>query len=142
MALYLLVFLIFIFLIYQNSSIQKENYVGNLRVANEIDHKRAVKYAIKKLCEKNYYIWREGRGEFDYECTHTKESCEKDSIYPTPKYGNPKYYEWRDTDGGKCILGNESFRTFCETGEISPKDDEKQKISKLRTKHKNIKSNL
>lgn len=133
MFLYLLIFLIIVFLIYQKIYISKENYVGNLRVANEIDHKRAVKYAVKKLCEKNGYVWKDGIGEFDYDCKHTKKSCENESVYPTPKNGNPKYYEWRDdSDGGKCILGNESFRTFCETGEISPKDDETQKISKLR----------
>lgn len=113
-----------------------EEYVGNLKVANEIDKQRAHKFALKTLCEKNGYKWSQGGDEFVYECKHTKDTCINESVYPTPKDGIHKYYEWRDKsdpefketlsgiisqqsttkwdDDGVCIMGNENFRKFCE----------------------------
>jgi hypothetical protein len=118
----------------------KEQYVGNLRVANEIDKKRAIKFAAKTLCEKKGYKWSQGGDEFIYDCKHTKDTCRNESVYPTPESGYPRYYEWRDQsdpefnetltgiisqnsttkrdDEGVCILGNETFRNFCEKEEL------------------------
>lgn len=75
-----------------------ETYVGNLRVANEIDEKRATKYALKKFCEMGGYKWVQGAEEFTYDCKHTKETCQRESVYPTPKTEDAiaRYYEWRD----------------------------------------------
>lgn len=111
----------------------KEGYTGNLRVATEMDRKRAMKYALRTLCEKGGYAWYESpEDQFIYDCKHTKETCNRDSIYPTKEGKSPKYYEWRDVqtaDGqvltnrvpktiqdqdGFCILGNEEFRKTCE----------------------------
>ena len=133
---------------YMNTKPIIETYVGNLRVANEIDDKRATKYAMRKFCEMGGYKCVQGPEEFTYDCQHTKATCEGESIYPTPKLSDavPQYYEWRDNTtkeykdyanqdkiyqisqtlsggtssepltnpDGICIIGNESFRSFCE----------------------------
>ena len=75
-----------------------EGYVGNLKVETELDRKRALKYALKKTCEKRGYRWIEGGDEFTYDCKHTKETCKRDSVYPTKKDEIPQYYEWRDVN--------------------------------------------
>lgn len=112
---------------------KKEGYTGNLRVATELDRKKAMKYALRTLCEKGGYAWYESpEDQFIYDCKHTKETCNKESVYPTKEGKSPKYYEWRDisspdgqiisnripptvqSQNGFCILGNESFRKTCE----------------------------
>jgi hypothetical protein len=74
----------------------RQNSKEHLRVVNEIDQKRAVKEALKTLCTVKGYSWYEMGDEFTYDCKHTKETCLRDSIYPTPEDGYPQYYEWRD----------------------------------------------
>lgn len=136
-----------------------EKYVGSLRVGTELDNKKAVKYALEMMCKKRGYTWVQGGDEFVYDCKHTKETCERESIYPTSEDPNtiPKYYEWRKNgeeefyetgeglveygtgrllsatmgdssaysrkedvlkNEGVCIIGNESFRKFCEEEEL------------------------
>lgn len=80
----------------------KENF-GNLRVANELDKKRALKYALKKTCELKGYMWVEQADEFTYDCKHTKETCNKESVYPTKAGDIPKYYEWREPDSKDAL---------------------------------------
>lgn len=105
----ILILLILTILIIQKKYSKKENYVGNLRVATEIDHKRALKQGLEMMCKNRGYTWVQGGDEFVYDCKHTKQTCEKESIYPTPDIPDviPKYYEWREK-------GNEEFY---ETGE-------------------------
>lgn len=76
----------------------QEHYVGNLKVATDLDKRRAVKYALEKMCKDNGYRWVEGGDEFTYDCKHTKETCLQESVYPTPDSDDavPQYYEWRD----------------------------------------------
>ena len=76
----------------------RETYVGSLKVATDYDMKRAAKYAIEQICKKRGYIWVQGGQEFVYDCKHSKQTCERDSIYPTPDTDDaiPQYYEWRD----------------------------------------------
>lgn len=76
----------------------RETYVGNLKVATDYDMKKAAKYAIEQMCKKKGYIWVQGGSEFVYDCKHSQQTCERDSIYPTPDTEDaiPKYYEWRD----------------------------------------------
>lgn len=107
--LLLFAFLVVIFLFYKSYSKSRENYVGNLRAANELDRKRAVKYGLEMMCKKRGYKWVQGGDEFVYDCKHTKDTCENESVYPTPNtpYAVPKYYEWRDS----------SDEEFFETGE-------------------------
>jgi hypothetical protein len=77
-----------------------ETYVGNLKVATDLDKKRAAKYAMEQMCKKKGYIWVQGGNEFVYDCKHSKQTCERDSIYPTPDSEDaiPQYYEWRDVN--------------------------------------------
>lgn len=95
----LLLFLFYLFLrfSYDKFFLNKEHYM-NLRVANELDHKRATKYALKKMCESKGYSWVELGDEFTYDCKHTEETCKKMSVYPTKLDESPAYYEWRDKD--------------------------------------------
>lgn len=81
-----------------------EGYVGDLRVANELDEKRAAKYALEKLCKEGGYQWVELGSEFSYDCRHTKETCEKESVYPTQQDSQPKYYEWRSPNSEDAKL--------------------------------------
>lgn len=99
MVYYILLLLFYLFLrfSYDKFFLNKEHYM-NLRVANELDHKRATKYAIKKMCESKGYSWVELGDEFTYDCKHTEETCKKSSVYPTKKDESPAYYEWRDKD--------------------------------------------
>lgn len=85
--------------------IPKKEPFGNLTVATEIDHKRAVKYALERSCLDNGYKWIQYGDEFAYDCKHVKETCERDSIYPTAENSNPRYYEWRspDTEDAKIV---------------------------------------
>ena len=73
---------------------KKENYT--MRVATEIDDRRAVKYAIQKMCKENGYAWFQGADEFVFDCKHNKETCLRDSVYPTEKEEIARYYEWRE----------------------------------------------
>ena len=75
-----------------------------LTVATELDHKRALKYALKKKCESSGYQWVELGDEFSYDCKHTKQTCLKDSIYPTPEGKFPQYYEWREPNSTDAQL--------------------------------------
>ena len=76
----------------------RETYVGNLKVATDYDMKKAAKFAIEQTCKKKGYIWVQGGSEFVYDCKHSQQTCERDSIYPTPDTEDaiPQYYEWRD----------------------------------------------
>jgi len=76
----------------------RETYVGNLKVATDYDIKKAAKFAIEQTCKKKGYIWVQGGQEFVYDCKHSQQTCERDSIYPTPDTEDaiPQYYEWRD----------------------------------------------
>jgi hypothetical protein len=76
----------------------RETYVGNLKVATDYDMKTAAKFAIEQICKKKGYIWVQGGSEFVYDCKHSQQTCERDSIYPTPDTEDaiPQYYEWRD----------------------------------------------
>jgi len=76
----------------------RETYVGNLKVATDYDMKKAAKFAIEQTCKKKGYIWVQGGQEFVYDCKHSQQTCERDSIYPTPDTEDaiPRYYEWRD----------------------------------------------
>jgi hypothetical protein len=69
-----------------------------LRVANEQDKKRALKFALQRMCETKGYKWVQFEDEFTYDCLHTQETCEKESVYPTMVGGTPKYYEWRSNN--------------------------------------------
>jgi hypothetical protein len=54
------------------------------RIATKTDELKAQKYALKKICEKNNYIWKEfPDDEFAYDCLHSETSCLKESVYPT-----------------------------------------------------------
>lgn len=76
----------------------RETYVGDLKVATDYDMKRAAKFALEQMCKKKDYIWVQGGSEFIYDCKHSQQTCERDSIYPTPDTEDaiPQYYEWRD----------------------------------------------
>jgi hypothetical protein len=104
--LLLLLLLLDLFLRFGNF-FKKEDYM-NLRVANELDHKRATKYAIKKMCESKGYSWVELGDEFTYDCKHTEETCKKMSVYPTKENDSPAYYEWRDKDSKDAKISAEN----------------------------------
>ena len=140
----ILLIITILFLILNSDQTIKELYQGKLTVASPIDHKRAIKYAMKKMCEEGKYKWIEGQSEFSYDCIHTKDTCLKESKYPTNKNNDSIYLEWREKDNpdaiyikdktgvsisnrfnqdsfntqtkneGVCILGNETYRQFCE----------------------------
>lgn len=76
----------------------KETYVGNLTVATDNDRKRAMKFALQRMCQTKGYKWVQFEDEFTYDCVYTKETCEKESIYPTKDGDLPQYYEWRAND--------------------------------------------
>jgi hypothetical protein len=111
----------------------KETYVGSLRVATPLDEKRALKYALREICQKGGYEWFDSdKDEFLYDCKHSKATCVNESIFPTPAGKNANYQEWRTIDSpdgktiakrsarmmqsptGYCIMGNEEFRKLCE----------------------------
>jgi hypothetical protein len=82
----------------------RETYVGNLKVATDYDIKKAAKFAIEQMCKKKGYIWVQGGQEFVYDCKHSQQTCERDSIYPTPDTDDaiPQYYEWRDINSSEA----------------------------------------
>lgn len=80
----------------------KETFIGTKRIATDLDHKRAVKYAMQKMCEKGGYAWIQGGDEFTYDCKHKKETCLRESVYPTQKDAVPQYYEWRDSNSSEA----------------------------------------
>jgi|GWRWMinimDraft_5_1066013.scaffolds.fasta_scaffold06545_1 hypothetical protein len=103
------------------------------QIATDRDILLATKEAFRKRCVNNGYIWKEsgdvktstatnqpsvlssGTDEFRYDCLHTRETCLKNSIYPTYAEDPPSYYEWRSEPGNdRCVIGNEGFRDFCE----------------------------
>ena len=90
--------IIIVVLNYMKNKRTIETYVGNLKVATDLDKKRASKYALQQMCQKNGYVWVQGGDEFIYDCKHSKTTCERDSIYPTKDDAIPQYYEWRDAD--------------------------------------------
>lgn len=93
----ILVILIMFFLcIYLVSKEEIREHYGNLRVANSTDEKRAIKYALKTICEKKGYKWVEMGDEFAFDCKHTESTCKNESVYETVLGNTPKYYEWRD----------------------------------------------
>jgi hypothetical protein len=120
---------------------KRELYTGTLRVAGDIDYKRATKFALQKMCTDRGLTWVQGGDEFSYDCKYNKDSCLKASKYPTLVGDNPSYYEWRDSsstdfinanvnalqdntintgdNGGICIIGNEMYRNFCETNNLT-----------------------
>jgi hypothetical protein len=120
---------------------KKELYTGTLRVATDLDFKRAYKFALQQTCIENGNTWVQGGDEFNYDCKYNKESCLKNSVYPTLVGDNPSYYEWRkngstdainanlnslqdntiniNDNGGICIIGNETYRDFCEKNKLT-----------------------
>lgn len=168
----ILLFIISIFYFYYLNNTITETYVGNLKVATDLDRRKALKYALQQTCINKGYKWVELGDEMTFDCKYTKDTCLKDSIYPTQENKLPKYYEWRDSTSedakkvventlnspsrnvsasdtsqdtlskkiglsslsqteqdildkdGLCILGNETFRQFCEDNGLTynPKD--------------------
>ena len=98
-----------------------ETYVGNLKVATDLDKKKAAKYAMKEMCEKKGYLWIQGGDEFIYDCKHSKTTCERDSIYPTPDTDDaiPQYYEWRDIDSEEAQEAAQLGQEFSTAGLLS-----------------------
>lgn len=107
MLITLLLFILIVYFIVKLTNRKTETYVGERRVANEIDDKRAVKFALENMCKNRGYRWVQGADEFVYDCKHTKETCEAESVYPSPPDTVFKYYEWRTP----------SHEEFYETGE-------------------------
>lgn len=96
-----------------------ETYVGNLKVATDLDKKKAAKYAMKEMCEKKGYLWIQGSSDFIYDCKHSKTTCERDSIYPTPDDAIPQYYEWRDIDSEEAQEAAQLGQEFSTAGLLS-----------------------
>ena len=94
-SILLLLIVVIVLFIYTNYS-KREDLT--LRVATETDRLRAQKYALKKMCEKNGYVWKQFDNEFMYDCKYTRDTCKGESVYPTPDTEGavPRYYEWRD----------------------------------------------
>lgn len=115
---YVVLLLLLVFIVYVYSQDTKETYVQN--VATERDEKLAIKEALRKRCIKGGYVWKPGPTELDYDCVHTKKTCLRDSVYPTPAEKDPRYYEWRSEPGNdRCIIANEGWREFCEKEGLS-----------------------
>lgn len=115
--LFLIILILFIYYIYAQDY-KKETYVQ--QIATERDKKLAIKEALRKRCIKGGYVWKPGPTEYDYDCVHTKATCLRDSVYPTPAEKDPKYYEWRAEAGNdRCIIANEGWREFCEKEGLS-----------------------
>lgn len=96
--LYFILFIILITVILYNYYTIKETYVGNLKVATELDNRRALKYALEQTCKNKGHRWINLGDEMEFDCKFTKDSCIKTSIYPTPDNKAPRYYEWRDSN--------------------------------------------
>lgn len=109
----LFIFFIIIIILYFIFFTQGEHFTQ--QVATERDIKLAQKNVLQKICIDKGYNWKEGGDEFSYDCLHTKQTCLRDSIYPTYADKAPTYYEWRsEPNNDRCIIGNEAFREFCE----------------------------
>jgi hypothetical protein len=96
--IFLTIIVLYIFFLYSKSNQIKETYTGTLRIANELDKKRAFKFALKSICQSKGYHWLEYGDEFSYDCKHSKQTCESESVFPTKIGTSPKYYEWRDSN--------------------------------------------
>jgi hypothetical protein len=96
-SLYLIILIITLIIIFYKYFQIKETYVGDLRVANETDKNRAIKFALETLCKKKGHRWIPLGGELEFDCKFTKKSCINESVYPTPENKPAKYYEWRDS---------------------------------------------
>lgn len=115
---YVVLLLLVVFIVYVYSQHTKETYVQN--IATERDELLAIKEALRKRCIKGGHVWAPGPTEFDYDCFYTKQSCLKDSVYPTVEDKPPEYFEWRAEPGNsRCIIGNEAWREFCEKEGLS-----------------------
>jgi hypothetical protein len=101
----IILLILFFVLIFKLKTKTIESYVGNLRVADDLDNKRALKYALQQFCNNKGYYWYQGASEFVFDCKHSKETCVRDSVYPTPenKDAAPSYYEWRDASTQDAI---------------------------------------
>jgi hypothetical protein len=107
--MYLFVIILIIFLIiFYNYYTNIETYVGNLKVATDLDRRKALKYALQQTCINKGYKWVELGDEMTFDCKYTKETCLKDSIYPTQENKLPQYYEWRDpsSNDAKKVVEN------------------------------------
>lgn len=111
------------------------SYSESFTIMNTEDQKNALKYANNKLCKEQGALFLDN-GNDGYECVHTEESCLKGSVYPTREGMAPSYYEWRKNGtadannlgvsakndrgvaGGVCIMGNEMYRSFCESNKL------------------------
>lgn len=92
-AILVILILILLYLIYtKNTSKNIEHFK---KIAKDEDIKQATKYAYKKMCQNNGYVWINDDG-YVFDCKHSKETCLRDSVYPTKKNASSSYYEWRD----------------------------------------------
>jgi hypothetical protein len=108
---YILIFIIVLYFLFFKP---KEHYTEQ-KIATQLDEDRATKAAFKHFCKKKGYTWIDGSSELNWDCVHTRQTCLKDSIYPTLADKDPQYYEWRaEPNNQRCIIGNEGFRDFCE----------------------------
>lgn len=131
--LHILLLIIIIYFLF----FSKTEHFYQQEVATERDIKLAHKELLRRRCIKGGYVWKEGSDiknstsdpsqtrtqalstnevdELMYDCLHTRETCLRDSVYPTLEDKPPKYYEWRAEPGNdRCIIGNEAFRDMCE----------------------------
>jgi hypothetical protein len=86
-----------------------------VKVAGQKEYEKASQYALEMLCmRKGYDVEKdnlEGKEkDLGFRCTHTKQTCQRDSRYPSTSK-NP-YIIWDDR-ADLCINGMEAFRTFC-----------------------------
>jgi hypothetical protein len=119
----LLIIIIYFFLFYRKIEPYTEQ-----KIATDRDVNLAIKELYRKRCLNKGYVWKDsgdvknqsnvlssGTDEFTYDCLHNRDTCLRDSVYPTYADEVPKYYEWRAEPGNdRCIIGNEGFREFCE----------------------------
>ena len=96
--IYFIILIIILTIVLYKYTHIKETYVGNLKVATELDNRRALKYALKETCIKKGHRWLDLGDEMEFDCKFTKNSCIKESVYPTPEGKYPRYYEWRNSN--------------------------------------------
>lgn len=109
MYIFLFIIIIIVLILFFNKSYKIEK-LTIMNKQNEID---ADKYAMRAICEKRGHIWVDGPDD-QWDCVYTKDTCLKTSKYPIMENDTPNsYLEWRDNPG-KCIMGNASYRSFCE----------------------------
>lgn len=128
MYLFLIISII-ILIIFYNYFQTTETYVGDLKVATDLDRRKALKYALQQTCINKGYKWVELGDEMSFDCKYTKETCLKDSVYPTAENKIPKYYEWRDSNSNdaKKVVEN-TLNTSSKN--ISVNDMSQQTLSK------------